>query len=192
MDLGHYIIKNYKGINMKILLGISGSIAAYKSADIVSTLSKDGYKIHPVLTYAASKFITKQTLQALSKNKVHTDILSDDDASQISHISLPQSCEIMLIAPATANIIAKIANGIADDILSTMALSFNGKIKILAPAMNTVMYNSNPVKRNIEILKEDGWKIINPRFSMLACGYEGDGAMANVQDIIDFIKEFNE
>ena len=177
---------------MKILLGVSGSIAAYKSADIISRLVKDGHNVHPVLTNGASKFITALTLQALSKNKVHTDVFADDEPSEISHINLPQSCDMFLVAPASANTIAKISNGLADDILSAMALAYDGNLKFIAPAMNEKMYNNKATQRNIQTLKDDGWQIIKPRVARLACGYEGEGALAKVDDIIKAIyKEEN-
>ena len=161
-----------------IILGITGSIAAYKSADIANNLVKKQYDVHTVMTKAGASFITPLTLQALTKNRVFVDVLQEDDPSKIIHIALPEKADILLIAPATANIIAKIAAGIADDMLSSMVLAVHGIPKLIAPAMNTRMYENEATTHNLEILKNRGWEVIEPRTARLACGYEGKGALA--------------
>ena len=172
-----------------IILGISGSIAAYKSADIASNLVKQKYDVHAVMTKAGASFITPLTLQALTKNRVYMDALQEDNPSEIVHIALPERADMMLIAPATANIIAKIASGIADDMLSSMVLAVHDIPKIIAPAMNTRMYENAATQENLQTLIHRGWKIIEPREARLACGYVGKGAMAEISNILEVVKE---
>lgn len=170
-----------------ILLGVTGSIAAYKAADIVSGLIKKDCNVNVVMTKSGAAFITPLTMQALSRNPVYVDVLQEHNPKDIVHISLPQSADLLLIAPATANIIAKIANGIADDMLSTMVLATPNIKKFIAPAMNTKMYENEATQKNIEILKSRGFIIIEPRISRLACGDFGKGALANVDTIISYV-----
>ena len=170
-----------------ILLGVTGSISAYKACDIISSFSKKGYNIKVILTNGGSKFITPLALQVISKNKVYTDIWQENDPKAIQHIDLTKWADIFLIAPATANIIGKIANGIADDLLSATAIVAQNN-KIIAPAMNTNMYNSVAVISNIDKLKSYGYKVIEPKEALLACGDYGKGALADVIDIINFVE----
>lgn len=172
-----------------IVLGVTGSIAAYKAADIVNRLKDKDYNVHVVMTKAGASFITPLTMQALSKNVVYTDVLQESTPSEIVHIDLPKKATCILIAPATANIIGKIAAGIADDMLSTMVLPAKGIPKILAPAMNNDMYNNVVVQENLEKLKNRGWIIIEPRESRLACGDFAKGALAKVEDIVEKVIE---
>ena len=141
------------------------------------------------MTESAMKFITPLTLQALTKNKVYTDMFDEFTPDEIKHISLAKKADVCIIAPATANIIGKIANGIADDFLSTVILALKDKPVFIAPAMNTNMYESAIVQENIEKLKVRGFLIIEPKESMLACGDLGKGAMADVSEIMDRIFE---
>jgi len=170
-----------------IILGITGSIAAYKAADIANNLVKKQYDVHAVMTKAGASFIGPLTLQALTKNRVFVDVLQEDDPSEIIHIALPQRADALVIAPATANIIAKIAGGIADDMLSSMVLAVNDVPKIIAPAMNTRMYENAATQQNLQTLLDRGWTVIEPRESRLACGYVGKGALAEVQTIVDAV-----
>ena len=172
-----------------IILGITGSIAAYKSADIANSLVKVQYDVHAVMTKAGASFITPLTLQSLTKNRVFTEVLQEDSPSEIIHIALPQKANMLLIAPATANIIAKIANGIADDMLSSMVLAIRDIPKLIAPAMNTYMYNNPATQQNLQILADRGWRIIEPREAMLACGYVGKGALAEISTILNAVDE---
>ena len=172
---------------MNIILGVTGSIAAYKAADITSQLVKKGWNVNVVMTRGGTEFITPLTFQTLSKNKVYTDVFQEREPHEVKHIGLSQRADIFLIAPATANVIGKIANGIADDMLTSLALSVTGIPKIIAPAMNTRMYENSIVQENIEKLKNYNYEFIEPRESMLACGDVGKGALANVSDIINFV-----
>lgn len=170
---------------MKVLLGVSGSISAYKAADIVSALKKRGVDVHVVMTRHAQSFITQLTLQALSQNEVYVDVLDEPDPSQVVHIALPQSVDAFCLAPASANVIAKIAHGIADDQLTSMVLALGSQtLKLIAPAMNTQMIENPATQANLALLRERGWKVVEPRVSRLACGVEGKGALAHTEDIV--------
>lgn len=168
----------------KLVLGVSGSIAAYKSADITSALVKAGCDVHVAMTQAATGFITPLTLQALSKNKVYTEVLQEDNPAEIVHVNLPQSADLLLIAPATANIIGKIARGIADDMLTSMVLAAHNIPLLIAPAMNTRMYENPAVVENLGILTKRGWTVIEPQEGRLACGALGKGNLALVDVIV--------
>ena len=171
-----------------ILLGVSASISAYKAADVISQLTKRDCKVQVVMTQHATRFIPPLTLQTLSKNPVFTDIMMEENPQHIQHIEWASQCDAFLVAPASANIIGKLANGIADDALSTIALAVpKTTFKWIAPAMNTQMYQHPAVQRNLEQLKNDGYQVIEPRTSLLACGVTGKGALANVEDIVQMI-----
>ncbi|MDR2939038.1 MAG: phosphopantothenoylcysteine decarboxylase [Clostridiales bacterium] len=170
-----------------IILGVTGSIAAYKAADIVSGLVKRDCDVHVTMTKNGASFITPLTMQGLSHNRVFVGTLQEDDPKEIIHVSLPQRSDALLIAPATANIIGKITAGIADDMLTSMVLSAHGIPKLIAPAMNTRMYENAAVQHNLQTLKQRGWLIIEPKISRLACGYEGKGALADVGTIIEAV-----
>jgi len=170
-----------------VILGVSGSIAAYKAPDIVSRLIKYDCDVHVVMTRNGTAFVTPLTMQAMSRNSVFVDVLQEDGPREVIHVSLPQKADLLLIAPATANVIAKIAMGIADDMLTSMVLAAHGIPKVIAPAMNTRMYENEATMHNMEILKQRGWEIIEPRTARLACGYEGKGALADVSVIADIV-----
>ena len=172
-----------------IILGVTGSIAAYKSADIISSLIKINYSVNAVMTKGGSQFITPLTLQTLSKNKVYIDVFQEDCPSEVKHITLAQNADLLLIAPATANIIGKLACGIADDMLTSLSLAVNNIPKLIAPAMNTNMYNNPVVQENIEKLKKVGYEIIEPKESILACGDIGKGALADVSVITSAVEK---
>lgn len=174
---------------MNIVLGVTGSIAAYKAADITSSLTKRGHNIDVILTENGSKIITSITLQTLSKNKVYMDMFEEITPKEVKHISLAEKADIVLIAPATANIIGKIAGGIADDFLSTVVMAAAPHTPVyIAPAMNTNMYENPIVQDNIDRLKRFGYHFIEPKESMLACGVLGKGALADVDDIVRIIE----
>ncbi len=165
-----------------IVLIVSGSIAAYKAADITSKLSKK-YNVNVIMSEHAKQFITPLTLQVLSKNKVVSGLF-DPNTAEVDHIELAKKADLIIIAPATANIIAKLVHGIADDMASTvLAVNTNAK-KLIAPAMNTNMYTNPIVKSNLIKAKELGWKEIKPRETLLACGDYGVGALADVSTIV--------
>jgi phosphopantothenoylcysteine decarboxylase len=170
-----------------IILGITGSIAAYKAADIANDLVKKGYDVHAVMTKAGAALIPPLTLQSLTKNHVYIDVLQEENPAEIVHIALPEKAKLMIIAPATANIIGKIANGIADDMLSSMVLAVHGIPKIIAPAMNTRMFENPAVQENLQKLKSRDWQVIEPREARLACGYVGKGALAEKKIIVQAV-----
>ena len=150
---------------------------------------KSDVDVHVIMTAAATKLIAPLTFQSLTKNKVHTDMFAEISVSEIKHISLAQKADICVIAPATANIVGKIASGIADDMLSTttMALATHKPV-IICPAMNTAMYENPIVQANIEKLKSYGYRFIDPKESRLACGDLGKGALADVDVIVAAVK----
>lgn len=175
---------------MNIVLGVTGSISAYKAADITSKLSKAGHDVHIILTDGGSKFITPLALQTLSKNKVHTEFFEEGNPKEVKHITLAENADILVIAPASANIIGKIAGGIADDLLSATVMAAATTTPVyLAPAMNTNMYENPIVQGNIEKLTALGYKFIEPKESLLACGVTGKGALADVDVIVDIIEK---
>ena len=173
-----------------VILGITGSIATYKAADIANILTKKGISVHTIMTESACKLITPLTLQTLTKNKVHTDMFDEYKPSEVQHISLAKQADLMLIAPATANFIAKAAAGIADDMLTTVLTAFINKPVIICPAMNTNMYLNPVTQRNIETLKDLGFTFVEPREAMLACGDLGKGALASNEIILSAVDEF--
>lgn len=172
-----------------IILGITGSIAAYKAADIANTLTKEGHSVHVIMTKAAMEFITPLTLQTLTKNKVHTDQFAPYIPSEVEHISLAQKADLFLVAPASADFIAKAAAGIADDMLTTVLLAARNIPILAAPAMNTAMYENPITQRNIKMLTEFGFQFIEPREALLACGDLGKGALAETEDILSQVRK---
>jgi phosphopantothenoylcysteine decarboxylase/phosphopantothenoylcysteine decarboxylase/phosphopantothenate--cysteine ligase len=171
-------------MSKNILLGVTGSIAAYKAADIANILTKDGYNVEVILTRAGREFITPLTFQTLTKNRVHTDLFDEKYPSEVLHISLAKKADLLLIAPASADIIGKISNGIADDMLSTVALAVHEIPVYIAPAMNTHMLENPIVQENIKKLIRCGYHIVESREGRLACGDLGRGALAEVSEII--------
>lgn len=167
-----------------VILGVTGSIAAYKAADIANSLTKAGCSVNVIMTRSATEFITPLTFQTLTKNNVYTDMFAPYKVSEVEHISLAQKCDLFLCAPASANFIAKAACGIADDMLTTVFLALREKPVLIAPAMNTAMYENPVTQRNIATLRQLGFSFIEPRNAMLACGEVGKGALADVQDIV--------
>lgn len=172
-----------------ILIGITGSISAYKIADLAHLLTKKNYDVHIIMSQHATEFIPPLTLQVLTKNKVHISVMDEPEVSEIQHISLAKKTELFLIAPATANIISKLTYGLADDLISTTALALAPHIpKVIAPAMNTYMYQNNIVQHNIKQLKEYGYHMIEPKTATLACGDTGQGALADITTIYQTIE----
>lgn len=174
----------------QITLAVTGSISAYKAADITSQLTKLGFEVKVLMTPAARKFITPLTLQVLSKNPVGLDVMIEEDPQRIEHIDIGKETDIFLVAPASANTIAKLAMGLADNMVTSIALALpQGTKKILAPAMNTKMLEHPATQRNIKLLQDYGYQIIQPRHATLACGDQGSGALATVESIIKAVKE---
>jgi phosphopantothenoylcysteine decarboxylase / phosphopantothenate---cysteine ligase len=170
--------------NKKILLGITGSVAAYRSIDLARRLTEEGASVHVIMTDAAGRFITPLTFEAVSRNKVHSTLFDDP----FSHITLSADADIMVVAPITANLIGKFAQGIGDEILSTCLLSFRGKV-VIAPAMNWRMYENRFVQENLRRLHSHGVVQVGPERGSLACGEEGVGRMADVPRIIEAISD---
>jgi phosphopantothenoylcysteine decarboxylase/phosphopantothenate--cysteine ligase len=167
-----------------IVLGVTGGIAAYKAAEVVRLLVKDGATVRVIMTKNAQEFITPLTLQTLSGNPVSTDTFDLTQESEIGHIRLADSADLVLIAPATANVIAKLAHGQADDLLTTVLLATTAPV-LVAPAMNVHMYAHPIVQENMRKLAGLGYGFIEPTEGFLACGYEGKGRLADPEDIIE-------
>lgn len=173
-----------KGKN--IVLGVTGGIAVYKACEVVSRLKKLNANVDVIMTEGAEEFVTPLTFQTMSKNVVHRKMFNEITSYDVEHISLAQKADIILIAPATANTIGKIANGIADNLLTTVVMASTAKV-IFAPAMNTFMYRNPIVKSNIEKLKNLGYEFISPEIGLLACGDYGEGKMPEPSDIIEYV-----
>ena len=170
---------------MKVILGVTGCIGAYKSAVVLRLLQKEGFEVLPVMTRAAQQFITPLTLEKLSGHKVVSDLFSDHTV-QIEHISLARQSDLLVVAPATANILAKFAQGIADDFLSTLYLSTTTPV-IIAPAMNVEMWHHPATQENLETLRQRGTVIVEPGSGYLACGEEGEGRLAEPEQILEAV-----
>lgn len=173
-----------------ILLAVTGSISAYKAADLTSQLTKLGHQVKVLMTPAATAFITPLTLQVLSKQAVLVELMTEEDPKQIQHIDLGKETDLFLVAPASANTIAKLAHGFADNIVTSTALALPSEVKkFLAPAMNTKMLDHPATQNNLETLKSYGYQIIPPREALLACGDQGSGALASIETILTTIQE---
>jgi phosphopantothenoylcysteine decarboxylase / phosphopantothenate---cysteine ligase len=170
-----------------IVLGVTGGIAAYKAAEIVRLLVKDGATVRVIMTKNAQEFITPLTLQTLSGNPVSTETFSLTQESEIGHIRLADSADLIVIAPATANVIAKLAYGLADDLLTTVLLAATAPV-LVAPAMNVHMYAHPLVQENMRKLASLGYGFVEPTEGFLACGYEGKGRLADPEDIIEEVR----
>src|SRR5215468_3605251 len=167
-----------------IVLGVTGSIAAYKAADITSRLIKQGADVHVVMTKDAQKFITPLAFKTLSRNPVVTSLYDEEEGWKPTHIKLADEADLLLIAPATANVIAKLAHGLADDALTCIALALNPQAKILiAPAMNGKMWLHPATQANVATLKTRGVEFIGPEKGLLSCGYEGLGRLWPVEQV---------
>lgn len=174
----------------QITLAVTGSISAYKAADITSQLTKLGFEVKILMTPSAQKFITPLTLQVLSKNPVGLDVMVEDNPQRIEHIDIGKETDLFLVAPASANTIAKLAIGLADNMVTSTALGLpQGTKKLLAPAMNTKMLEHPATQRNLKLLQDYGYQIIQPREALLACGDKGSGALASVETIVETVKE---
>ncbi|RNB54673.1 bifunctional phosphopantothenoylcysteine decarboxylase/phosphopantothenate--cysteine ligase CoaBC [Brevibacillus gelatini] len=173
----------------RIVLGVCGGIAAYKAAALTSKLTQAGAQVHVILTENAMKFVQPATFQALSHQPVYTDTFSEPDPHVISHIDLADKADLVLIAPATANVIGKIANGIADDMLTTMLLATKAPVMI-APAMNVNMYEHPAVAANMEKLASFGYRFIEPGVGLLACGWVGKGRLAEPEEIVEAVQNW--
>jgi len=171
-----------------ILLGITGSIAAYKACGLITRLVKKGYNVICVTTAEAEEFITALTLETLSGNKVYRDMFRLPEKREIAHVSLARKADVIVICPATANIIAKLASGICDDLLTSTVISSTSPV-LVAPAMNDKMYRNKITRRNMQELKKAGYAFIDPVRGQLACGYVGLGHLADTGHIIKKIEK---
>lgn len=169
-----------------VILGVTGGIAAYKSATLASMLMKEGCCVNVIMTENAEEFIRPLVFETLTKNKCHTDTFERAAKFDVEHISLAKAADLAIIAPATANVIAKLACGIADDMLTTTMLA-SDCVKLIAPAMNTAMYNNPVTQKNLETLRSLGYKIIEPATGLLACGDEGAGKMPEPSDLMQHV-----
>src|SRR5476651_2731513 len=170
----------------KVVIGVTGSIAAHKAADLASLLTKAGCDVRVVMTADAQHFITPLPFKTLTRNPVVTNLYDEEEGWQPTHIRLADEADLLLIAPATANVIAKLAHGISDDALSCIALALNPKAKILiAPAMNGKMWLHAATQANVATLKKSGAEFIGPDEGMLSCGYEGVGRLWPVDKIAE-------
>ena len=167
-----------------VVIGVSGGIAVYKTLDVVSRLRKLGVNVNVIMTKSATEFVTPLSFQSLSQNYVVCDMFEDPKTWDVEHISLAKRADVFLIAPATANVIGKIANGIADDMLTTTVMATKAKV-LIAPAMNTNMYENPILQRNINTLKELGYNFVDPESGRLACGDTGKGKLASPETIVD-------
>jgi len=175
-------------LGRKVVLGITGSIAAYKACGIVSRLRELGAQVFVVMTKSATHFVTALTLQTLSGNRVYLDLFDSPDDWELEHISLAETADLILVAPATANIIAKIATGIADDLLTATVLATKAPI-LIAPAMHETMYKNSLTQENIEKLKEKRFTFIGPEYGKLASGKMGLGRLASNDEIVKSVED---
>jgi phosphopantothenoylcysteine decarboxylase len=167
-----------------IIVGVTGSIAAYKAADLVSKLAKRGFELHVAMTHGAQEFVTPLTFQTLSRNPVLTSVFEGKQEWKPGHIDLADRADLLLIAPATANIIAELAHGFASHPLTEIALATLAPV-LIAPAMNGKMWLHAATQQNVALLKTRGAEFIGPEEGMLACGYEGIGRLWNVDGIVE-------
>ncbi|SHE99379.1 phosphopantothenoylcysteine decarboxylase / phosphopantothenate--cysteine ligase [Alkalibacter saccharofermentans DSM 14828] len=171
-----------------VVVGVTGGIACYKAADLVSSLVKKGFDIHVIMTENAGEFITPLTFQTLSGNRVATSMFERIASFEVEHISLAQRADVFVVAPASANFIGKMANGIADDMLTTTIMATKAPI-VIAPAMNTAMWENPILKDNLEKLKKFGVQVVEPDEGRLACGDLGKGKLAEVEEIVEAIEK---
>lgn len=170
-----------------IVLGVTGGISAYKAVEVMRFLQKKGAKVKVVMTDNAKKFVGELTFQAISSDFVYTDVMGEKNPGKINHIDIAEHADAVVIAPATANIIGKIAGGIADDALSTMIMAVRAPV-LICPAMNSWMYESRAVQRNLDTLVDDGYNILDPDEGFLACGVTGPGRLPAPELIADRVE----
>lgn len=166
-----------------IVLGVTGSIAAYKAAELVRRMKARGWDVTVVMTEAATRFVSELTFQTLSRNKVGHDMFAADGDWEMEHLSFAERADVLVIAPCTANILAKLACGMADDLLTCTALATSAPL-VIAPAMNVGMWNNPATRANVQLLRRRGVRFIGPASGELACGARGCGRMAEVETIL--------
>jgi phosphopantothenoylcysteine decarboxylase/phosphopantothenate--cysteine ligase len=173
--------------NLNTLLGVSGGIAAYKAVDLASLLTASGAKVNTVMTENACQFVSLKSFEAVTRGAVFTSLWSAPEEYRSGHIALLDWVDIVVVAPATADIIGKVANGICDDLLSTTLCACWRKPTLFAPAMNNNMWTNPAVQRNVKTLKKMGFQLVGPAKGRLACGVEAIGRMAEPQEILEII-----
>lgn len=171
-----------------LVVGVTAGIAVYKTCEIVRLLVTEGAEVYVVMTEGATRFVTPLTFQALSQNPVRTDIFNLTEESQMGHIELADKADLILVAPATADFMARVAHGMANDLLSTMICATKAPV-IFAPAMNVNMFENRITQENILKLKKAGYQMIGPANGSLACGWEGMGRMEEPQTLVDGVKK---
>jgi phosphopantothenoylcysteine synthetase/decarboxylase len=176
-------------VNLNILLGVSGGVSAYKAVDLAGKLTADGAQVRTVMTENACRLVCPKSFEAVTCSAVFTSLWSPSEEYRIGHIGLVDWADIVVVAPATANIIGKIANGICDDLLSTVLCACWQKPTLLAPAMNDKMWTNTAVQRNVRAVQEMGFRLIGPEKGRLACGAEGIGRMSEPKDILQALKK---
>lgn len=172
----------------EIVLGVTGSIAAYKAAELVRMLVREGHNVHVVMTAGATKFVTPLTFKTLSRNPVATGLFDEVASWEPHHVSLAQRADVFAVAPCTANVIAKIAHGIADDALTASILACRAPL-VIAPAMNDAMLENPATQANLAVLRGRGVRIVEAEDGELACGAQGRGRLAGLQSVLDAITE---
>jgi phosphopantothenoylcysteine synthetase/decarboxylase len=176
-------------VNLNILLGVSGGVSAYKAVDLASKLTADGAQVRTVMTENACRLVCPKSFEAVTGSAVFTSLWNLSEEYRIGHIGLVDWADIVVVAPATANIIGKIANGICDDLLSTVLCTCWQKPTLLAPAMNDRMWTNTAVQRNVRAVQEMGFRLIGPEKGRLACGTESIGRMSEPKDILETLKK---
>lgn len=172
-----------------IVLGVTGSIAAHKAIDLASLLTKDGFAVHVVMTADAQRFVTPLPFKTMSRHPVVADLYDEEEGWKPAHIELADAADLFLVAPATANFMAKYAHGLSDDALTCIALALNPRARVLvAPAMNGKMWQHTATQSNVATLKSRGVEFIGPDEGLLSCGYEGVGRLAPVEQIVARVK----
>jgi phosphopantothenoylcysteine synthetase/decarboxylase len=176
-----------------IVLAVTGSIAAYKAADLTSLLTKDGCDVRVILTADAQKFITPLCFKTLSRHPVITDLYDEEEGWKPTHIRIADEADLFVVAPATANVLAKLSHGIADDALTCVALALNTKAKtVIAPAMNGKMWLHPATQANVQTLKSRGVEFVGPEEGLLSCGYEGLGRLWPIDKLVARIREISD
>jgi phosphopantothenoylcysteine decarboxylase / phosphopantothenate---cysteine ligase len=170
------------------VLGVTGSIAAYKAADLASRLTQSGFAVETVMTESARQLVTEHTFHAVTGRPVHTKLFDPAEAASVAHIDITDRAALLVIAPATANVIARLAHGLADDVLTTMALAVRCPV-IICPAMNHRMWSHPAVAKNLETLRGFGYRLVEPGAGHLACGHEGPGRLAEPEEIAAVVRE---
>jgi len=173
----------------KVILGVSGGIAAYKAVDLASRLVKSGCIVTTIMTKNATKLVAPKTFEAITSQAVLVDMWNTPQDFEITHIDVRDNCDAIIVAPATANIIGKFANGICDDLLSTTLCACWRKLNLIAPAMNEQMWSNPAVHRNIEMLSQMGCQYVGPENGRLACGEDGLGRMSEPGEIVEMLAQ---